>query len=131
MLYREILKFETKPDRHIDITANINEIAGKCRISDGICHIFLQGTTAGLLLNENCEMLLGDFQNLFEKLTPKDKIYQHPDNAFSHMRASMISNELTIPVANNKLLLGQWQKIMLMEFDTQPRTRNIIVTILC
>jgi len=129
MMYREILKIWTKTGKHIDITGQIIDIVEKCRIKNGICHVFLSGTTAGFLMNENCPMLMGDFENLFEKLTPKDKLYQHPDNAHSHLRASMLQQSLSLPIANSKLLLGTWQKIILMEFDTSDREREIIVTV--
>jgi secondary thiamine-phosphate synthase enzyme len=129
MIYREIIKFETKPNKHIDITDEINEIVKKCQMNDGMCHIYLQATTAGFLLNEHCAMLIGDFQNLYSKLAPIGKLYQHPENAHSHLKASFLKQELSIPVANKKLLLGTWQKILLMEFDTKKRTRSIVVTI--
>jgi len=129
MLYREILKFQTEPNKNVDITDKIIDIVKNCDITDGICHLFLKGTTAGLLLNEDCAMLLGDFKNLFEKVAPADKLYQHPDNAYSHLRASMLKSELSIPVADKNLLLGTWQRIMLMEFDTKKREREIIVTL--
>jgi secondary thiamine-phosphate synthase enzyme len=81
------------------------------------------------MINENNKMLFEDMRHVFDSVAPKDKLYQHPDNAFSHIKASMLSQNLTIPIANGKLLMGEWQSILLWEFDVRSRERKIIVTI--
>jgi secondary thiamine-phosphate synthase enzyme len=91
--------------------------------------VFVKGTTAGLLINENNRMLVEDFHRLLTELAPEDRMYQHPENAHSHLRASLLNNNLTIPIANNELFFGTWQSILMFEFDVAPREREIIVTI--
>jgi len=82
------------------------------------------------MFNEHEPMLLKDFERYFEKQFPKDKLYSHADNGYSHMRASLLKTSSTIPVAGNRLVLGSWQAIIFWEFDKRPRTREIIVTVL-
>ncbi|MEM7819263.1 MAG: secondary thiamine-phosphate synthase enzyme YjbQ [Candidatus Aenigmatarchaeota archaeon] len=129
MIYREIIEIETKSNKYIDITNKISDIVENCHIKYGLCHIFLEGTTAGFLLNENDPMLLADFKNVFKKIAPKKKLYQHPSNAFSHIRASMLRQDLTFPINDGKLILGTWQNILLWEFDIKKRKRKIVITI--
>ncbi len=129
MLYRHVFRVKSEPDKFYDITQQINEVIKKCLIKDGLCHLHLKGTTASLLLQEYDMMLLTDLRKLVEKLAPKKKLYQHPENAFSHLKTSLLKTEITIPLFNGSLDLGQWQSIILMEFDTIARERELILTI--
>ena len=129
MLYRDIIKLETESNRFYDITASVAEIVQKCGIQEGLCNVFIPGTTAGIILNENDRLLIEDFRMLFEKTAPEEKLYSHPSNAFSHLRASLTDCEKTIPVSNGGLVLGTWQNIILWEFDVNPRNRDIVVTV--
>ncbi len=129
MIFREIIEIDTKPDLLIDITDKVSSIIENCEIKEGLCHIFIPGTTAAILLNEDDELLKTDFKKLFDELIPKNKLYAHPDNAHSHLRASFFGQEKTIPIADGNLLLGTWQTIFLWEFDTRPRKRKLIITV--
>src|SRR3989338_6162220 len=129
MLYRDILSYQTKTNERKDITQDVEGIIGKYGIKDGLCNIFVKGTTAALLLNENDRMLIADFRRLLETLIPDNHLYQHADNAQSHLRASILSQSLTIPLSEGKMAMGEWQNILLFEFDTKPREREIIVTV--
>jgi secondary thiamine-phosphate synthase enzyme len=130
MQFRDIFEVKTSKDMSfIEITDKINSIIVASQLQEGICNIFITATTAGLMINENERMLLEDFIRLFKKLTPEEKLYSHPSNAFSHIRANMLKQDLTIPVSRGKLVLGTWQSIILWEFDIEPRKREIIVTI--
>ena len=82
-----------------------------------------------MMINENNRMLFEDFRKAFDAVAPEKKFYQHPENAFSHIRSSMLSQHLAIPVSNSDLVLGEWQSILLWEFDVGERKRKIVVTI--
>ena len=129
MLYRNVLRIKTGPEKFVNITEQITEIVDKCLIKDGLCHLFLKATTASLLLQENDMMLMADMEKTLELLTPKNKMYQHPRNSYSHIRSALLKQEITIPVFNGRLELGQWQSILLLENDIRPREREIILTI--
>ena len=128
-MYRELIKKDLKPGEYVDITESIKLILKKSKIQEGICNVFLPGTTAGFVLNENDKMLIYDIRRFFEKTISKNTLYQHEANAHSHLRAMLAKPEITIPVSRGKLVLGDWQNIMLWEFDTKPRRRNVIVTL--
>lgn len=130
MIYREILEFDIEKDDFIDITEHINNIVAKCGIPEGLCNIFLPASTAGLILNENDNFLISDFKRFFS-IIDENKPYAHPDNAHSHLRAAMLAlPEKTIPISKGRLVLGTWQNIMLWNFDTRPRKRKVIITIM-
>jgi len=130
MLYRDFFEIKTETGNFYDITKQISDMVKKSKAEDGLCNIFVPATTAGLMINENDRMLLEDFRRLFKSLAPDNKLYQHPENAQSHLRASMLSQNLSIPIANGKLLLGVWQSIILWEFDVRARERKIIMTVI-
>ena len=129
MLYRDVLEYTTKPNGRHDITKDVQQIIKRYEISDGLCNIFVKGTTAGLMINEDDRMLMADVEKLLSQLAPEDKLYQRPANAHSHLRSIMLSSNLSVPIAAGKLLLGRWQSILLWEFDVEERKRMIVVTV--
>ena len=130
MLYREIIEIETKQGvSFVDITERVAKAVMNSGIREGLCNVFVTATTAGITINESERLLLEDFKRLFKTLVDEKKLYSHPENAFSHLRASLLSAEKTIPVANSKLILGKWQSILLWEFDVEERKRQVVVTV--
>ncbi len=129
MIYRDLIKLDTKTDSFSDITKKVEEVITKSGIPDGLCNVFVKGTTAALLVNENDRMLIEDFLQLMDAVAPKGKLYQHPENGHSHLRATLLNNGITIPIANHKLFIGEWQNLLLFEFDVENRQREIVVTI--
>ena len=124
------LKIKThKREELVDITDLIRH---RIPISQGVVHIFVSHTTAGITINENADPNLPtDILNFLNKLIPQgrwlhDKI---DNNADAHIKASLIGSSISIPVEEGKLQLGTWQNIFLCEFDG-PRERNIIVSFL-
>ena len=129
MLYRDFFELETETNNFYNITDRITEIIKKSSLQDGLCNIFLPSTTAGLMINENDRMLNEDFRRVFNELAPETRLYFHPENAQSHIRASLLTQNITLSFANGKLLLGTWQNILLWEFDLKPRQRKVVVTL--
>ena len=131
MIYREMLEIETqKGVSFTNITDRINEMLSRCVLKNGICNIFLTSTTSGLILNEDERMLLGDLTRHYDQMAEEGRLYNHASNAFAHIRATSAKQELTLPVSQGHLMLGQWQSIILCEFDNEPRKRTLIVTML-
>lgn len=129
IMYKSIIEISTKPNSAVDITEKVKQIAKESEIKDGLFHIFIPGTTAGLMLNENEKMLMQDFKRFFDTIDDKRQ-YNHPENAFSHLRANLISIEKTIPIVDGELILGTWQSILLWEFDTKSRKRKLMINII-
>lgn len=98
-------------------------------LESGTCTAFVEHTTAGLVVQENEPRLRGDLESFLRDLVP-DEGHAHDEldgNADSHLRASLIGPDVTIPVENGELALGTWQSVLLVECDG-PRTRTVSVT---
>lgn len=133
MTYSETIKVKVKSQGFSDITGKVEEILRRAEaeegIEDGICNVFIAGSTGSVLLNENEPMLLEDFRKSLEKISNSKDLYQHMENAYSHIRSALIGCSQSIPVKERKLVLGTWQSILIANFDTEEREREVIVTV--
>jgi secondary thiamine-phosphate synthase enzyme len=127
-------EIETQGDSQVlDLTDRVSECVGGGRVHDGLVTVFVIGSTAGITTTEYEPGLVNhDLKAFFEGLAPQDAPYRHEetwhdDNGHSHVRASLLGPSLTVPLVDRKLQLGTWQQIVLIDFDTRPRTRRIIV----
>jgi len=121
-------------DAH-DITRQVSKTVGGARIDAGAAIVFVVGSTAALTTIEFEPGAVADFNDLFERLAPRGADYKHhlrwgDDNGSSHVRAALLGPSLAIPFESGRLALGTWQQIMLIEFDTRPREREIVVQLL-
>jgi secondary thiamine-phosphate synthase enzyme len=119
----------------IDITNKVSEAVKKSKIKDGICLISCLGSTVGLTTIEADPNLLEDFKEFLEKLAPSNRSYRHDqtwgdNNGSAHIKSSLIKPFLTVPIENGKLILGQWQQIILIDFDNRSRQREILIKII-
>lgn len=102
---------------------------------EGIAHLFIVGSTAALTTMEfESGLVRHDLAAIMQRLVPDDAHYAHEatwndDNGHSHVRAALIGPSLTVPFADGKLLTGEYQQIVLLEFDTRPRKRTVIVSV--
>ncbi|MHA1213267.1 MAG: secondary thiamine-phosphate synthase enzyme YjbQ [Candidatus Heimdallarchaeota archaeon] len=116
----------------LDITLQVRNVIKESGIKNGIVNAFVPGATGAITTMEYEPRLVDDTINLLKQLVPKGVGYQHDfqdDNAHSHLRASILSPELTVPVVSGKPVLGTWQQIVFLELDTRGRERKIIITI--
>jgi secondary thiamine-phosphate synthase enzyme len=118
----------------IDITDDVNKAVKKSGIKEGVANIFVVGSTAGLTTIEYEPGLEKDLKAFFERIIPGKIKYNHEekwhdDNGHSHIRASVLKPDLSVPIINNELALGTWQQIVLVDFDTRGREREIIISI--
>lgn len=119
----------------IDITEIIDSELSQSQISQGIALIFVPGSTAAVTTIEYESGVVRDLQHSIESRIPMNLEYEHnkrwrDGNGHSHVRAAWLGPDLTIPVASRKLLLGRWQQVVLIDFDNQPRQREIVVQLL-
>jgi secondary thiamine-phosphate synthase enzyme len=118
---------------------NLNPELSK-RIADvkgyALLHLFVAGSTAALTTLEfEPGLVKHDMPEALQKLAPDNIHYDHEatwndDNGHSHVRAALLGPGLTIPVSNGKLLTGEWQQVVLIDFDTRPRRRAIVCTVI-
>ncbi len=113
-----------------DISQRVEEVVKASGVKDGVCHLFLPHTTAGLVLNEHADPSVAqDIEAQLDLLVPQSRSYRHLEgNAPAHIKASLVGNSCTLLIENGKLILGTWQGIFLCEFDG-PRTRTVLIKI--
>ena len=119
----------------IDITSQVEQQVAETNINNGIAVIFVSGSTAGITTIEFESGLLSDFQSMWERIVPKNILYDHDrrwgdGNGYSHVRASLLGASLVIPFNDKRLALGTWQQIVLVDFDNRPRSRQLILQIM-
>ena len=113
-----------------ELASRVRDVAGETLI-----HLFVPGSTAGLTTLEfEPGLVKEDVPKMFQRLIPDDLHYAHEatwndDNGHSHVRAALLGPGLIVPLSNGKLLTGEWQQVVLIDFDTRPRRRQIICTV--
>ena len=134
-MFQELIGIET-PGRGLhDITAEVAAVASGSGVQSGLCHVFLQHTSASLVIQENADPdVLHDLNGWFERaVTDGDPRYLHdaegPDDMSAHIRAALTAHSLTIPVRNASLALGSWQGIFLFEHRTRPHRRKLVISV--
>jgi len=133
---KKIIKISAKGNTDIiNITDKVSDFLKESKIKSGIMNIFSRHTTAGLAIIENETGAIQDFKETFEKIAPVNNPYNHnrirnDNNGHAHISTAMLGQSLTIPFEDNKLLLGTWQQIVFVDFDVQPRTREVIITLI-
>jgi secondary thiamine-phosphate synthase enzyme len=124
------LDVPTRAHRELqDITAEVRRVVAESGIQDGVCHIFVPHTTAGLTCNENWDPdVRGDLVRALSALVP-DVPYHHGEgNSPAHLLSTLVGASETILISAGRLMLGSWQGIYLTELDG-PRKRQVLVKI--
>jgi secondary thiamine-phosphate synthase enzyme len=136
MVKTETLKLKTRGNCDvINITKQVDGVLSGCGIKSGIVTVFNVGSTAGITTTEYEPGLANhDIKAAFEKIAPEHGRYEHEqtwhdDNGHAHVRASLLGPSLCVPVADGRMTLGTWQQIILVDFDTRPRTRTVVCQI--
>jgi secondary thiamine-phosphate synthase enzyme len=130
MVYTETIKLRMLSQGVSDITGNVESAVKKSDIQDGICTVFAVGSTSAILINENEPMLINDLKKALDKSAPEEDIYQHVENAHSHIKSSLIGNSQTIPIREGELTLGEWQSVMVANFDVDQMEREVIIVVM-
>lgn len=118
-----------------DITAEVTAAVRESGARAGLVCVFVIGSTAGITTTEAEPGLLNhDLRAFFERIAPADGRYVHEatwhdDNGHAHVRAAAVGPSITVPLVEGRLTLGTWQQIVLIDFDTRPRDRHVVVQI--
>ncbi len=115
----------------VDITDRIQKMVTESKCRDGLCHIWVPHTTAGLTINENADpSVVEDIIKHLDRMVPWDNGYQHSEgNSAAHIKSSLMGCHLTVAIKDGRLQLGTWQGIYFCEFDG-PRQRQVWLNIL-
>jgi secondary thiamine-phosphate synthase enzyme len=137
MVKTEKIKIKTKGNCDVvNITEETIEAVGKSGVVSGVVTLFNVGSTGGITTTEYEPGLVNyDIEAAFEKIAPRNARYEHEetwhdDNGHAHVRATLLGPSLSVPVVDGRLTLGTWQQIILVDFDTRPRTRTVICQII-
>ena len=119
-----------------EITDVVNQLVFKHDAANGLAHIFLQHTSASLILSENADpTVLVDLETVISRLAPDaDPQYCHDyegdDDMAAHVRSVLTTNDLMIPICDRRLALGRWQGVFLWEHRYQAHQRKIVISII-
>jgi secondary thiamine-phosphate synthase enzyme len=119
----------------IDITYEVTKIVEQSGIENGLVTIYCRGSTGTITTIEFESGVIKDLQRALEKIAPSNVPYEHDKrwgdgNGFSHVRAALMKPSLSIPLIQQKLILGTWQQIVFIDFDNRARHREIFVQII-
>lgn len=132
-VYNSKIRIATKGENDIvDITDDIQGKVSKSELKEGICNIFVAGSTGTISTIEYEPGLKYDVPRALDKIAPKNQEYKHhetwhDDNGRSHVKATLMGASLTLPFQNGKIIHGTWQQIVFIELDTRSRNRDLIV----
>lgn len=119
-----------------NITKSVAEALASAVLSAGIVTVFVKHTTASVMIIEDEPGIRADTKAFWDRAVPDDPAWQHntrnagEDNGHSHLRGQLQGPSVTIPFLGGLLQLGTWQQIVLIDFDTRSRTRELIVQIM-
>jgi secondary thiamine-phosphate synthase enzyme len=134
-VFSEIFEVPTQGKGTYEVTGELARIVAKSKISVGTAHVFLQHTSASLIVFENADRSARvDLEAFFEQLVPEDSDYfthtlEGADDSTSHIKMVLTRSSETIPVAHGRLQLGTWQGVYLFEHRRSSHRRSIVVTV--
>ncbi len=114
----------------LDLTARIREVVRESGVAEGLCHVFVPHTTAGVTINENADPAVpADLLMVLNRVISDREPYRHLEgNSPAHIKASLMGAGITLIITGGRLLLGTWQGIFFCEFDG-PRTRQVHIKV--
>jgi len=114
----------------VDLTGQVVEAVSKSGVKDGLVHVFAPHATGVLILTENEPGLLDDIREFLDRLVPKGRGYEHPSNAFAHLRSILFPPDRTLPVVDGRVVFGTWQSLLFVETDVCPRRRTVVFQVI-
>lgn len=133
--HQRSVEIQTRGRGLVDVTREVAAIVADARVTVGLCSVFVQHTSASLVIQENADpSVLRDLQRWIEKLAPESDVYEHddegPDDMPGHLRSAVTRTSETIPISDGRLALGTWQAIYLWEHRSRAHTRRLVVTVM-
>ena len=119
----------------VDLTAQLQEVIADSGLKAGTATLFVSGSTASLSTIEFEPGCVRDIGDILEQIAPERRDWHHhatwgDDNGSAHARACLMGPSLTVPFTDGRALLGTWQQVVLIDFDTRPRKRSIVAQLL-
>ncbi len=134
--YSATIRHRTRGDDEVlDLTGELTAIVAESGVATGQVTLMVTGSTAAITTTEfEPGLVERDLSVALEGIAPRDGWYLHEetwgdDNGHSHVRASLIGPSLALPVVEGRIPLGTWQQVVLIDSDTRPRSRTVVVTV--
>ena len=133
---RETLVVATHGRGLVEITDRVADWLAQSGVREGLLTLFVRHTSASLVVQENADPVVrADLERFFARLAPDgDALFRHrdegPDDMPAHVRAALTAVQLSIPVADGRMVLGAWQGIYLWEHRLRPHRREVAVHLL-
>jgi secondary thiamine-phosphate synthase enzyme len=133
-IHQETLEISTSGKGFTDFTAQVQAIVRRSGVQVGLCTVFLQHTSASLIIQENADpSVLRDLLRWIDSLAPESRVWEHdfegPDDMPAHAKSALTRTSETIPVTAGHLALGTWQGLYLWEHRIRGHRRRIVVHI--
>ena len=130
-VFNSSINLSTKGEiEFVDLTRNVLDAAARSGVRNGLVHIFAPHATGIVILTENESGLLEDIERWLQEIIPKNRGYEHPSNAYAHLRSVLLPPDRTIPIIEGRVELGTWQSVLFVETDVHPRRRTVIIQVL-
>jgi secondary thiamine-phosphate synthase enzyme len=119
----------------VDLTGRVEDALANGTVRDGVATVFVVGSTASISTMEfEPGLVQRDLAVAYERIAPEGETYLHEqtwrdDNGHSHVRATLTGPSIAVPLVEGRLTLGRWQQIVLIDFDTRPRRRDVVVQV--
>jgi len=136
MVHQERISVQTSGHRDMhDITGEVAGIVAAAGVIRGVAHVFNLGSTGAVGTIEFEPGRERDLPEILDRLIPPSRAYGHEQawhegNGHAHLHATWLGPDLTVPVNNGRLVLGEWQQIFHLECDIRPRRREVVITVI-
>ena len=119
----------------MDITEEVERLVGLSGVSEGLVTVGVAGSTASVTTIEYESGVVEDLRAAIDRIVPRNIEYLHDlrwgdGNGYAHVRAALLGPSVSIPIHNGRVVLGQWQQLVLCDFDNRPRCREVYVSIM-
>ncbi len=133
-MHQSILKIKTQAKSFTEITNKISDFVDQSNIQTGFCNIFIQHTSASLIITENADPDVRlDLESYFSELVPESRKYIHDAEGKTdmpaHIRTALTETSINIPIVGGRIGLGTWQGVYLWEHRDWSHERKVILTI--
>jgi secondary thiamine-phosphate synthase enzyme len=136
MTFQQTIELNTHDEGEMhDLTPQVQAIVAHAKVKIGLAHVFNIGSTAAIGTIEFEPGLVKDLPHEMHRLLPPGEHYGHEQtwhdgNGHSHLHATILGPEITVPIRDGELILGTWQQIFHLECDNKPRHRKVVVTVM-
>lgn len=134
VVHQRTVEVPTRGRGFTDVTREVAAVVEESRVAVGTCAVFLQHTSASLVVQENADpAVLRDLARWMDRIAPEGAGYEHdaegPDDMPSHLRSAVTRSSEVLPITAGRLALGTWQALYLWEHRTAPHRRRLVVTV--